>query len=150
MAAIINTITNYAFGVLLVLTIVLGFTTYIYHGDKVRLQGEVVELSEQLRRSEANLVLVKKSCAIEQEVVNDVTTEIDKKQTVMTKTLEALITVPFTEEHSNDSKYADDANLSPEFMLLLDKAYCNAVNSDPYCTPSSASKDMSGGKSTGK
>lgn len=129
-------ITNYVIGVLLILTISLGFTTYIYHADKTRLQDEVTSVTGKLRQSEANVTLATKSCEATQAITKDVSTSIDTQQTVMTKTLEALATVPTTEEdNTNDpKKYADDARLSPSLMGLLNTTYCSANKADASCT----------------
>lgn len=127
-------ITNYALGVLLILVISLGFTTYIYREDTHRLQDEVIELTGKLKQAEQNTALATASCEVTQDITKNVSQEIEKKQTVMTKTLEALATVPPLEGRSNDSKYADDASLSPDLMRLLDNAYCGAVKTDASCT----------------
>lgn len=127
---------NYVAGALLILVIILGFTTYIYHEDVDRLQAQSVELTGKLRESEANVVLAGKSCQATQAVTADVSQKIEEKQTVMTKTLEALATVVTTQpENSNDpKKYADDARLSPSLMGLLNTSFCSAAPSDPSCT----------------
>lgn len=142
-------ITNYVMGILLVLTIVLGFTTYIYHGNANRLQQEVAEVSIKLQESEANVTLANNSCEISQSITKDVADVIDQQQTVMTKALETLVTVPSLEGHSNE-KYADDASLSPELMRLLDTTYCSAAKTDPTCTTSRSAKDVPSGKSINK
>lgn len=143
-------ITNYALVVLLFLVMSLGFTTYIYREDTLRLQDEVVELNAKLKQSEQQTALATKSCEVTQTITKDVSQSIEQKQTVMTKTLEALATVPTTEGRSNDSKYADDASLSPDLMRLLDNAYCGAAKNDPTCTPNGATANVPNGKSVSK
>lgn len=139
---------NYVAAALLILVIVLGFTTYIFHEDKVRLQDANVALIGKLRESEANVVLAQKSCEVTQTITANVVEEIESKQTVMTKTLETLATVTTTlpEKDSDAKKYADDARLSPSLMGLLTTSFCSAAPSDPSCAAKPAPKAVSGGE----
>lgn len=143
-------LTNYIAAAMLILVIILGFTTYIFHGDKQRLQAANVELTGKLRESEANVLLAAKSCQATQEITNNVAEEIETKQTVMTKTLETLATVTTTlpETNLDAKKYADDAHLSPSLMGLLSESFCNASPSHPSCAPKPTPKTVSSGKST--
>lgn len=142
-------IVNYIAALLLFLVIILGFTTYIFHSDKVRLQEQTVELLGKLRESEANVVLATKSCQATQEITDNVSEEIETKQTVMTKTLETLATVTTTlpETNLDAKKYADDARLSPNLMRLLGESFCNAVPSDSSCSAKGAITPLPSGKS---
>lgn len=133
-------IRNYLTAALLILVIVLGFTTYIFHEDKDRLAEANVTLTGQLRQSEQNVGLATKSCEATQVITANVSQEIESKQTVMTKTLETLATVTTTqpETDSDAKKYADDARLSPSLMGLLNTTYCTANQTDASCTGKSA------------
>lgn len=126
---------NYIAAALLILVIILGFTTYIFHEDKVRLQDLNVELVGKLRQSEANVTLATKSCEATQAITANVAEDIEIKQTVMTKTLETLATVTTTQPETNSDakKYADDARLSPSLMGLLNTTYCAANKTDTSC-----------------
>lgn len=127
---------NYIAAALLILVIILGFTTYIFHEDKERLQNANVELTGKLRQSEANVLLATKSCEVTQTITANVAEDIESKQTVMTKTLETLATVTTTQSETNSDakKYADDARLSPSLMGLLNTTYCSANKTDASCT----------------
>lgn len=127
---------NYIAAALLILVIILGFTTYIFHEDKERLQNANVELTGKLRQSEANVLLATKSCEVTQTITANVAEDIETKQTVMTKTLETLATVTTTQPETNSDakKYADDARLSPSLMGLLNTTYCSANKTDASCT----------------
>lgn len=127
---------NYIAAALLILVIILSFTTYIFHEDKERLQNANVELTGKLRQSEANVLLATKSCEVTQTITANVAEDIETKQTVMTKTLETLATVTTTQPETNSDakKYADDARLSPSLMGLLNTTYCSANKTDASCT----------------
>ena len=142
-------ITNYIAAALLILVIILGFTTYIFHGDKQRLQAANVELTGKLRESEANVLLAAKSCEATQAITDNVAEEIETKQTVMTKTLETLATVTTTlpEKNLDAKKYADDARLSPNLMRLLGESFCNASPSNPSCSAKRATTPLPSGTS---
>ena len=142
MEAIINSVMGWAVGLLLLVVVTLGFTTYTFHAQKVQLQLEVVTVTGKLRESEANLDLAKKSCEATQAITNEVSTKIETKQEQMTKTLVDLVALPPAKDTDNGKKYADDASLSPELMRLLDKAYCDASPTDASCATSGAAKAL--------
>lgn len=137
-----ETVINYIAAGLLVLVIILGFTTYIAHEDVTRLKAEGVELTTKLRTSEANVLLAQKSCEATQVITNGVSAKIETKQEQMTKTLVDLVALPTAKDSNDGKKFADDASLSPELMRLLDKAYCDASPADATCTASRANANM--------
>lgn len=143
MEAIVDNIIVYVAGILLILSLVLGFTTYTYYNKNFALKAEVVTLTEKLRISEANLGLAEKSCTATTKVTDEVSSKIEDKQEKMTSTLVELVKLPPAKEPTNGTKkYADDDSLSPDLMGLLDKAYCDAQPADPTCTASRATKTV--------
>lgn len=146
MEAIVNNLCVWLCGILLLLTLALGFSTYVYHEKYAEGQKEIITLTTDLRQAVADTDLAKKSCAVTTTITNEVSTKIEDKQDKMTKTLVDLVALPPAKDTNNGKKYADDASLSPELMRLLNKAYCDASPTDTACTASGTNENVSSTK----
>ena len=141
-------ITSYAVGILLILVVTLGFTSYVLYESRAALQVEVIDVKSKLLNSETLLIKSSASCEVAQTVTTEVNTEIRSKQEVLTKNLEQLSTLPSTKPaEKNDGKsYSDGGTLSPDLMQLLDQSFCNAIKTDSSCTPSGTTGPVQTGK----
>lgn len=137
---------KYITAALLVLSLVLGFTTYKLMGEVATLEVSVQTYTDLANANANEVDNLKLSCSVTQQVVKDNRDTIDALQKSREATLGALNALPLTtlpetqqngKETSTESirkTYSDDSRLSPALMQLLDTAYCSGSKNDSACT----------------
>lgn len=135
---------KYIVGLLLVLVVVLGISTYTLIGDVAVAKSEAATMKTLANKSAEAVRVASESCAASLKTVFDTQKAIDALNEARGDDLSALasltqITLPETNIHGATKptvapKVADDLRLSPDTMRLLDNAYCSGAKADPYCT----------------
>lgn len=136
---------KYIMGLLVVLVLVLGYTTYTLIGDLAVSKQEVNMMTEVANANSKAAKTLEESCQSSLNAIQANQKVIDALNESRGSDLDALMTIPqitLPETHINAStkptaaptKSADDVRLSPDLMRLLDNAYCSGAKTDPYCT----------------
>lgn len=136
---------KYITAALLVLSLVLGFTTYKLMGEVATLEVSVQTYTDLANANANEVDKLKLSCSITQQVVKDNRDTIDALQKSREDVLGALNTLPhptLPENKVNGKEksttgptkaFADDSRLSPALMQLLDTAYCSGSKDSSDC-----------------
>lgn len=131
---------------LLVLSLVLGFTTYKLVREVATLEVSVQTYTDLANANAREVDKLKQSCSVTEKVVKENRDTIDALETSREATLGALNALPLTtlpetlqngKETSTEpirKTYSDDSRLSPALMQLLDTAYCSGSKNDSACT----------------
>lgn len=141
----LQTLTNYIAGVLLVLSITFGYTAYSVHTDKVVAEGRVIALTKEVNAANLATQKVTDSCKSAQETLERVSKLNSTLQEGLQRHLTGLEALPATTLQDTNihasktnteasSRYADDDQLSGPLMQLLDSAYCDSNRDDSSCT----------------
>lgn len=135
---------KYIMGLLVILVVALGISTYTLIGDVATAKGELANMTEVANSNAKALVYYKESCAITINTITSTQKAIDTLNEARGDDLSGLAAIPqitLPETHVNGSKpttapskVADDLRLSPDLMRLLDNAYCSGAKGDNYCT----------------
>lgn len=135
---------KYITAALLVLSLVLGFTTYKLMGEVATLEVSVQTYTDLANANANEVDNLKLSCSVTQQVVKDNRDTIDALQKSREDVLGALNTLPHPtlpenkvngkESTTGPTKaFADDSRLSPALMQLLDTAYCSGSKDSSDC-----------------
>lgn len=136
---------KYITAALLVLSLVLGFTTYKLVREVAALEVSVQTYTDLADSNAKEVDKLKLSCSVTEKVVKDNRDTIDALETSREGILGALNslphpTLPETKVNGKESTtepskaIADDSRLSPALMQLLDTAYCSGSKNDSACT----------------
>lgn len=136
---------KYIMGVLVVLVITLGISTYTLIGDIAVATGSLTAMTDIANKNAKAVEIAGESFAISIKTIQETQKAIDGLNEARGDDLSALaaltqITLPETHVNASTTptatptKSADDARLSPELMRLLDNAYCSGDKDSGYCT----------------
>jgi len=134
---------KYIAAALLVLSLVLGISTYKLVKEVATLEVSVQTYTDLADSNAREVDKLKQSCSVTEKVVKENRDTIDALETSREATLGALNALPHTtlpetktnerEEASESHKVADDNRLSPALMQLLDNAYCSGSKDSSAC-----------------
>ncbi len=141
----LQSLTNYIAGVLLVLTVSFGYMAYSANTERATTEAQVKVLMNDLDTARSDTQKVTDSCKAAQETVERVSKLNSTLENGLQRHLERLEGLPATtlQDTKNDASktitegsgsYADDDRLSGPLMQLLNTAYCDANRDDSDCT----------------
>lgn len=135
---------KYITAILLVLSLVLGFSTYKLVREVAALEVSVQTYQDLANANAQAVEKLRASCSVTEKVVKDNRDTIDALQKSREDVLGALnslpqATLPENKVNGKESTtgstkaFADDSRLSPALMQLLDTAYCSGSKDDSAC-----------------